>query len=50
METLEPIIRTVLALVALAVELVRPRKDLPVDSLGPPWWCATTSGSDREST
>ena len=33
METFEPIIRAVLALVALAVELARPRKDVPVESL-----------------
>ena len=44
METLEPIIRAVLALVALGAELARPRKDVPVDSLGPPWCSATTSG------
>jgi len=45
METLEFIIRPVLALVALALELARPRKDVPVDSLGPSWPSATTSGS-----
>ena len=45
METLKPAIRTVLALVALALELARPRKDVPVDSLGPSWPSATTSGS-----
>ncbi len=50
METLEPIIRAVLALVALAVELARARKDVPVDSLGPPWCSATTSGSKPKST
>jgi hypothetical protein len=45
METLEFIIRPVLALVALALELARPRKDVPVDSLGPSWPSATTSSS-----
>jgi len=45
METLEPTIRAVLALVALALELVRPRKNVLVNSLGPSWPSATTSGS-----
>ena len=45
METLEPIIRAVLALVALALELARPRKNVLVNSLGPSWPSATTSGS-----